>query len=144
MTDADAEGGSLGEQSTVGVGVGIDGDPELAGTEVAQDSGHSAHVIGVGVCEGDDIEAAELSRPEVGRDDLFADVEGGGGKDGVLGVGGGPGGATGVDEHGAASGADNQQRVALADIDGGDFELVGMDGWRHVARGRLQRREGGR
>ena len=101
------------------------------GTEVAQDGGHSSHVVGVGVGEGDDIEAAELARPEVGRDDLFADVEGGGGKDGVLGVGGGPGGATGVDEHGAASGADNQQRVALADIDGGDFELVGMDGGRH-------------
>ena len=77
VADADAEGGGLGEQRAVGCGVGIDGDPELAGTEVAQDGGHSSHVVGVGVGEGDDVEAAELARPEVGRDDLFADVEGG-------------------------------------------------------------------
>ena len=67
----------LGEQGAVGRGVGIDGDPELARAEVAQDGGHAAHVVGVGVGEGDDVEAAELARPEVGRDDLLADVEGG-------------------------------------------------------------------
>ena len=95
--------------------------------------------------EGDDVEAAELARPEVGRDDLFADVEGGSvrARTGVLGVGGGSGGASGVDEHGAASGADDEERVALADVDGGDFELVGMDGGRQLARGRCggKRRE---
>ena len=53
---------------------------------------------------------------------------------GVFGVGGGAGGAPGVDEHGAAGGADDQERVALADIDGGDFERVGMDGGREGQR----------
>ena len=134
VAHVDAERGGLVEQGAIGYGVGIDGDPKFAGTEVAQDGGHSSHVVGVGVGEGYDVEAAEVARPEVGGDDLFSDVECGifrAKTFGVLGVGGGPGGATGVDEHGAASGADNEERIALAYIDGGDFELVGMDGGRH-------------
>ena len=76
MADFDAERSGLRKQGAVGCGVGIDGDPELARAEVAQDGGHAAHVVGVGVGEGDDVEAAELARPEVGRDDFLADVEG--------------------------------------------------------------------
>ena len=39
---------------------------QLAGTEVAEDGGHAAHVVAVGVGEGHDVEAADVARPEVG------------------------------------------------------------------------------
>ena len=76
MADFYSKCGGFGEEGAVGCGVGIDGDPELARVEVAQDGGHAAHVVGVGVGEGDDVERAELARPEVGRHDFFADVKG--------------------------------------------------------------------
>src|ERR1039457_6831532 len=112
--------------------------PQLARAEVAEDGGHAAHVVGVRVGEGDDVEAAELARPEVGRNDLLADVEGGvicTQAAGVFGVGGGAGGASRVDEHDAAGGADDEQRVTLADVDRGDFERVGMDDGRRRPEG---------
>ncbi len=154
MADADAERRGFGEQRAVGRGVGIDRDPELARAEVAQHGGHAAHVVGVGVGERDDVETPDLARPEIGRDDLFADVEGcAAGR--ILGVGSSAGGAAGVDQHGAARGADDQQRVSLADVDGGDFELAGMDGgrlrpeddgggeWKNGERGSTRRRASG-
>src|ERR1035441_8488846 len=77
VADDDAQLRRLGEQGAVGGGVGVDRDPQLARAEVAEDGGHAAHVVGVRVGEGDDVETAELARPEVVRYHLFANVEGG-------------------------------------------------------------------
>ena len=80
VADDHVLGAGLGEQGVEERGVaGVDADPELAGVEVAEDGGHAAHVVGVGVGEEDDVEAADAAGPEVGRDDFFADVPGGGG-----------------------------------------------------------------
>ena len=133
VADDDSQLRRLGEQGAVGGGVGVDRDPQLARAEVAEDGGHAAHVVGMRVGEGDDVETAELARPEVGRNHLFANVEGGvfrAEARGVLRVGSRSGWPARVDEHGAAGGRDNQQRVALADVDGGNFKLAGMDGRR--------------
>ena len=116
---------SLGEESAEGEGVaGVDADPELAGMEVAEDGGHAAQVVGVRVGEHEDIETAKMTGPEIGRDDLLADVPSAGDD-----VGAATGGTSGVHQHGLAEGADDEQGVALADVDGGDFELAGMEEW---------------
>ena len=120
--DGGAGGAGLGEELVEGLGVGGYGDPELAGAEVAEDGGHAAHVVGVGVGEDEGVEAADAAGPEVGGDDFLADVEGGGGGGGLD---DGAGGSAGVDEHGVAFGADDEQGVALADVDGGELEGVG-------------------
>ncbi len=61
---------------------------------------------------GDDIEVGDASRPEIGRDYVFAEVE--------LRAGA-PNRATGVDEQGLALGRDQQNGIAFADIDGSDL-----------------------
>ena len=135
VADADAERCGLREEGAVGRGVGVDADPELAGAEVAQHGGHAAHVVGVGVGEGDDVEAADAGatrgrarRPLRRRRRWLSWRR-------RFRRCGGAGGAAGVDEHGAAGGADDEQGVALADVDGGDFELAGMDGRRRGPEG---------
>ena len=78
VADDHVLGAGLGEEGVEERGVaGVDADPELAGVEVAEDGGHAAHVVGVGVGEEDDVEAADAAGPEVGGDDFFADVPGG-------------------------------------------------------------------
>jgi len=127
VADADVEAGGEFEEGGVRRGDGVDADPELGGVEVAQDGGHAAHVIAVSVGEGDGVEMADVAGPEVGGDDLFADVEAGG-RGGGAGRGAGEDAAdwaSGVDEEGAAFGTDDEEGVALADVDGGDFEGVG-------------------
>ena len=52
--------------------------------------------------EGDGVEAAYAARPEIGRDDLLADVEAGGGGGETAGD---ADGTAGVDEQGTAFGA---------------------------------------
>ena len=119
--DGGAELRGLVEEVGEGVGVGGERDPELAGAEVAEDGGHAAHVVGVGVREDEGVEAADAARPEIGGDDLFADVEEAGGGGGFE---DGAGGAAGVDQHGSAFGADEEKGVALADVDRGELELT--------------------
>ena len=64
--DCGAVRAGLAEEGGEGVGLGGDGDPELAGVEVAEDRGHAAHVVGVGVGEDEGVEAANAAGPEVG------------------------------------------------------------------------------
>ena len=116
MADGDVEARGLSEQRGVKRGDGIDANPELAGAEVVEDGGHAAHVVGVGVGEDEEVEAAKAAGPEVGGDDLLADVEGGEGFGrAVL-----ADGAAGVDQHGLADGVDGEDGVALADVEGGE------------------------
>ena len=104
------------------------------GMEVAEDGGHAAHVVGVGVGEEDDVEAADAARPEVGGDDFLADVPGCWWRQ----FSAAAGGAAGVDEHGLAGGGGDEEGVALAYVDGGDFECVGMEAGRRRDRGSLE------
>jgi len=63
--------------------------------------------------DGDGVEAGNAASPEIGCDDVFSEVELGGGA---------PDGASGVDEQGGALGRYEQDRVAFADVDGCDFK----------------------
>ena len=107
----------LGEQSVEERGVaGIDADPKLAGMEIAEDGGHASHVVGVRVGEEDDVEVANAARPEVGCNDFFADIPRAGRS-----VFAATGGSSCVNQHGFARGADDEDRIALAYVDGRDF-----------------------
>jgi len=86
--------------------------------EVAQDGGETAHVVGVGVGEGDCVEMADAVRPENFRDNLFADVELLRGLMRTTSV------AAAVDEERFAVGGDEEDGVALADVNGFDEESV--------------------
>jgi hypothetical protein len=86
--------------------------------EVAQDGGEAAHVVGVGVGEGDCVEMADAARPENFRDDFFADVEL------LRGLMRTAAEAAAVDEERFAVGGDEENGVALADVDGFDEESV--------------------
>ena len=89
--------------------------------EVAQDGGQTAHVVGVGVGEGDGVKVADAARPEDLGDDFFADVEF------LRGLVGTAAESAAIDEQGFAVGGDEQQRVALADVDGfHEQRVVGM------------------
>ena len=86
--------------------------------EVAQDGGQTAHVVGVGVGEGNRIEMTDSARPEDFRDDFFSDVE-------ILrGLVWATAEAAAVDEERFAVGGDEKDGVALADVDGFDEEGV--------------------
>jgi hypothetical protein len=75
-------------------------------------------VVGVRVRDGDGVETMNATRPEIRRDDLFTDVE----------VGMHPEGkASGVDEERVAVRRNDVEGVALSDVDGGDFEDVGLE-----------------
>ena len=126
VADSDVLGVSLSEEGEEERGVaGVDAEPEFAGVEVVQDGGHAAHVVGVGVGEHDDVDVADVAGPEIGGDHLFADVPGAGG-----GVGTAAGGSSRVYEEGLARGADDEQGISLADVDGGDFQLAEVEGGR--------------
>src|SRR5580692_3662476 len=80
--------------------------------EVAQDSWQAAHVVGVGVGKGNRIESADAARPEHFRHHFFADVE-------ILRrLMRTASKSAAIDEQSLPVGSDQQQRVALADIDG--------------------------
>ena len=80
--------------------------------EVAQNGGQAAHVVGVGMGEGDCVEVANAARPESLRDDFLADVV-------ILrGLVRAAAEASAIDEQSFAVGRDEQQRVALAYVDG--------------------------
>ncbi len=87
--------------------------PELARLKVRDDAAHSAHVIAVRVRKRDRIQTANPARPQIRRDDLFANIE--------VGVRRARHAAC-IQQQRLALRRDQQQRVALADIDGGDLE----------------------
>ncbi len=67
--------------------------------------------------DGDGVEARDAARPEIGRNDVFAEVE--------LRAAGADG-ASGIDQQGAALRGDEQGGVAFADVDRSDFQNSGM------------------
>ncbi len=91
--------------------------PEFTRLKVGDDAGHAAHVIAVRVRDGDRVQPANAARPEIGRDHFLADIEVGAHVARH---------AAGVHQQRFAFGRDQQQRIALADIDGRDLEYAGM------------------
>ncbi len=72
-------------------------DPELARAKVAQHGRHTAHVIAVRMGERNHVETMNMAAPEIGRDDILADVE-------ITRVCRSADRAAGIDQHGAAVG----------------------------------------
>lgn len=137
-----ARGICFSEDSVVEDGVGIDADPQLAGAEIGEDCGHAADVVGVGVGDGDGVEAADAAGPEDRRNDVVANVEIGGVGVGVGGVGTvGTNNAACIDEEGFAVRRDDEEAVSLAYVDGGDFEGGGSvsDGMRESCYGACEK-----
>ena len=81
-------------------------------------------MIFVGVGEGEGVDALDGAGPEVRGDDVFADVEF------RFGTALEAGNAAAIDDDGTAFGGDDEDGIALADVDHGDFELAGGDGGR--------------
>ncbi len=115
---------SLGQERLVGGNTRVVAHPKRPRTKVLQDGGHATHVIAVRVGERDGIEPPDIAGPQDRGDDVFPDF-----KVGVRGLGA-PNGPPGIDEQGFPLGRDQQQRIALPDIDGGDLEYAGMVGER--------------
>ena len=95
--------------------------PQFARMEIAQYGAHAAHVVLMGVRHDDDVEMLDGARPEVGRDDVFADIEArfaraAEGRD-----------SAGIDQHQRPLREADEQAVALADIDRAEFELAVFD-----------------
>ena len=89
--------------------------------EVAQNGRHAAHVIVMGVGERNGVETADAVGPQDGGDDFFADVEIG---LGCVSRGREEAQSSRIDEQGFAFRGDEQERVALADINGFEEECV--------------------
>jgi hypothetical protein len=85
-------------------------------TKVFEHRWHAANVVGVPMGNGHRVEARDAARPEIGSDDVFAEVEL---RTSV------PDGAAGVDEQSAALRHYQQDSVTLADVDRGHFERPG-------------------
>jgi hypothetical protein len=91
--------------------------PQIPRLKVGDDAAHSAEVVGVRVRDGDRVEPPDAARPEVRRDHFLSGIEL---RPGVLRH------ASGVHQQGLAFRRDQQQRIALADIDGGNFQDARM------------------
>ena len=50
-------------------------DPQFLRPEILQDGDHSANVVGVAVGDGDSVETRDAACPQIGGDDVFAEVE---------------------------------------------------------------------
>src|SRR5271157_670237 len=87
--------------------------------EVAQDSGQAAHMVGVRVAEGDRVEVADAARPKGLRDDLFADIEF------LRGLAWTAPETAAIDKEGPSVGGDQEEGVALADVNSFHKEGVG-------------------
>jgi hypothetical protein len=70
------------------------------------------------VGDRDRVEARDAARPQIGRDNVFAEVE--------LRAAGAEG-ASGIDQQGAALRRDEQRGVAFAHVDRGDLQESGAD-----------------
>src|SRR5580704_8111853 len=81
--------------------------------EIGQYRGHASHVVGVSVGQRHDVELMKTPRPQVGRDHILPDIQ--------LRVH--PGWYTAsIDQKRAALRRNQKDRIALADVDGGEFE----------------------
>src|ERR1700690_724489 len=53
----------------------VDADPELAGMEICDDGGHASEMVGGGMSNHDRVEVVDAAIPQIGRDNLFSDIE---------------------------------------------------------------------
>jgi hypothetical protein len=74
LLHGNAQCGSLMQELFHRGTLGQHSDPQLAWAEVAQDRSHAGDVVGVTVGDGDGVEARETASPQVGGDDVFAEV----------------------------------------------------------------------
>ena len=86
----------------------VDADPKLPRMEIRHDCRHPSKVIGVGMSDHDPVETIDAAIPEVRRDNLLADI-----KVGVRPLRQAPG----INQQNATQGRDQQNGVALSDID---------------------------
>src|SRR5581483_10464630 len=105
--------GSLAHELPGGA-FGSGAGPQLLRVKVVDERGKAADVVVVGVGDDDGVERAHGAVPEVRRDGVRADIEVGRGAAGE----GGDGAA--VEEEALAVGKDEEETVALADVDGGE------------------------
>ena len=75
-------------------------------------------MVGVAVRDGDGVEARDAARPEIGRDDVFAEVE--------LRAAG-TDGASGIDEQSVPLRGDEQRGIAFTHVDRGHLQDSGME-----------------
>lgn len=92
--------------------------PEFGHAEIAQNGGQTAGVIVVEMRNGDCVQVMDSARPQVGRDHIFADVQAGGGFNRFV----EQRDSAGIHQDDFAIREGNQDSVALADIDCGDFK----------------------
>ncbi len=83
--------------------------------KIAQDRRHPADVVRVAVAEGDRVQMAQPALPQIGRNHVLANIQ--------LAVAH-PQQSAGVQQQRAAVRRDHQKRVALSNVDGGNFQLV--------------------
>src|ERR1039458_4719422 len=96
----------------------VDADPELLWMEIRNDRRHASEMVGVRVSDYHGVEAIDAAIPQIRRDDLFSDVE----------VGVHPlRQAAGINQHRAALRRDEQNGVALPDVDGGHLHYARTD-----------------
>ena len=98
-----------------------DAGPHLARVEIGDQRREAAAVVLVRVGERHDVDGAEAAIPQVGRHHVFADIE--------LRARDAPegGDAAAIQQHAFAIGKQHQQAVALAHVDGGQFQFAGMN-----------------
>ena len=97
--------------------------PQLRGMEIPDHRAHAPNVVGVTVTDGHRIQPGDSAPPQIGRNNVFANIEFG------VSI---PQQSPGIDQQRLALGGNHQQRIALADVDG-----------RQLQPPRMQLRRGG-
>src|SRR5208282_6400726 len=88
----------------------IDTYPEFSRVEICNHRGHSSEVVGMRMRDYDHVQTIDASMPEIRRDHLFAEIK----------VGMHPlRKSSGINQQGATLGRDQQNGIALSDVDGG-------------------------
>ncbi len=94
---------------------GIHSQPQLARVKVGQHRRHASHVVGVSVRKRHDIELVNPSRPQVGRDHVFPDIQFRVHPERY---------SAGVHEQRAALRRNQKNRIALANVNGREFQRL--------------------
>src|ERR1017187_4725383 len=95
--------------------------------KIGQQGGQTADVIFVGVGESHGVECYDAAIPQIGGDHVFADIK--------LGVGlvAEGGDAAAIHKQGFSIGQNQQDAIALTDIDDAHFQLAAVQlGWKRV------------
>ena len=84
--------------------------------KIGQHRRHASHVVGVSVGYRHDVELVKLPRPQVGRHHILSDIQFRVHPERY---------PAGIDQEGAALRRHQKDRIALAHVNGGDFEHAG-------------------